>query len=157
MLKKVQIPMRRVNFEGKGASIVNYTDSLTLRCELCKNGWTNRDAIWGYGLWWAQENVLEGVHIFHTRRIRINRPCVAAMRPFCQISLTTCFFSSQLVLNNRFNSACNDYFSWYWRNEPTVEEMLELQASKPPHKWPPWPLPLGYATGYHANVHAVYY
>jgi len=32
-----------------------------------------------------------GVHIGITWRIRLNRPCVAAMRPFCQVILTTGF------------------------------------------------------------------
>jgi len=31
-----------------------------------------------------------GVHIDASWRIRLNRPCAAAMRPFCQITLTTC-------------------------------------------------------------------
>jgi len=30
------------------------------------------------------------LHIGATWRIRLNRPCAAAMRPFCQITLTTC-------------------------------------------------------------------
>jgi len=33
-----------------------------------------------------------GMHIGVTWRIRLNRPCAAAMRPFCQITLTTCHY-----------------------------------------------------------------
>jgi len=39
------------------------------------------DTVWGK---------LDGVHIGATWRIRLNRSCAAAMRPFCQITLTTC-------------------------------------------------------------------
>ena len=41
---------------------------------------------------WAQVGLLDGVHIGATWRIRLNRPCAAAMRPFCQISSTALFF-----------------------------------------------------------------
>jgi len=50
-----------------------------------------------FGLWaWMSTGklayVLYGgaVHIGATWRIRLNRPCAAAMWPFCQITLTTC-------------------------------------------------------------------
>ena len=45
----------------------------------------------GCGLVWDQGSMLRGVHIGANWRIRLNRPCVAAMRPFCQITLTTCY------------------------------------------------------------------
>ena len=46
----------------------------------------------GYGLGWAQGSTCQiGVHIGATWRIRLNRPCAAAMRQFCQITLTTCY------------------------------------------------------------------
>jgi len=32
------------------------------------------------------------VHIGATWRMRLNRPCAAAMRSFCQITLTTCLY-----------------------------------------------------------------
>ena len=38
-----------------------------------------------------RKHVLDGVHIGAAWRIRLNRPCAAAMRPFCQITLATCF------------------------------------------------------------------
>ena len=36
-----------------------------------------------------KKHALDGMHIGATWRIRLNRPCVAAMRPFWQITLTT--------------------------------------------------------------------
>jgi len=47
-----------------------------------------------FGVWTRlgpRKYVLDGVHIGVTWRIRLNRPCVAAMQPFCQITLTTCY------------------------------------------------------------------
>ena len=38
-----------------------------------------------------RKHVLDGLHIGATWRIQLNRPCVAVMRPFCQITLTTCY------------------------------------------------------------------
>ena len=38
-----------------------------------------------------RKHVLGGVHTGATWRIPLNRPCAAAMRPFCQITLTTCY------------------------------------------------------------------
>jgi len=35
--------------------------------------------------------VLGGMHTGATWRTPLNRPCAAAMRSFCQITLTTCF------------------------------------------------------------------
>jgi len=42
-----------------------------------------------------------GVHIDATWRIRLNRPCAAAMRP-CQITLTTCCWRWWIWLSCRF-------------------------------------------------------
>jgi len=39
-----------------------------------------------------------GVHIGSTWRIRLNRPCAAAMRPFCQITLTACYVIGQTII-----------------------------------------------------------
>jgi len=42
-----------------------------------------------FGMWTRvgpAKRVLDGVHVGATWRIRLNRPCAAAMRPFCQIS-----------------------------------------------------------------------
>jgi len=38
----------------------------------------------------ADRGVLDGVHTGATWRIRLNRPC-AAKRPYCKITLTTCY------------------------------------------------------------------
>jgi len=58
------------------------------------------------GLWtWVglRNRVLDGVHIGATWRIRLNRPCAAAMRPFCQIIiLTSCSF--YIFFSNFVNS-----------------------------------------------------
>jgi len=43
------------------------------------------------GLWIGpRKHLLHGMHIGATWRIRLNRPYAAAMRPFCQITLTAC-------------------------------------------------------------------
>jgi len=46
-------------------------------CQPCKNGWTNQAAIWA-------------VDLSGTKEACLNYPCVAAMRPFSQTTLTTC-------------------------------------------------------------------
>ena len=38
------------------------------------------------------------VHIGATGRIRLNRSCATAMRPFYQITLSTCFYHSKLTV-----------------------------------------------------------
>jgi len=46
----------------------------------------------GFGLGVGpRKHVLDGIHIGATWRIRLNRPYVAVLQPFCQINLTTCF------------------------------------------------------------------
>ena len=80
-------PMWRCNFERKGHALAC---SITLCRELCKNGWTSRDAIWVVDPGGLRKHVLGGVHTSATWRIPLNHPCAAAMRPFCQITLTTC-------------------------------------------------------------------
>ena len=42
----------------------------------------------GLGPW---NYVLDGVHIGATWRIRLNHPCAAAMLPFCQVTLSSCY------------------------------------------------------------------
>ena len=72
-------PIRRGNFEAeRGSPSIG-----TLWHELCKNGWTDRDVIWDVDP--GGSNVLDGVHIGATWRIRLNRPCASAMWPFCQL------------------------------------------------------------------------
>jgi len=46
-----------------------------------------------FGLWTLvgpRKHILDGGYIGATWGIRLNRPCAAAMLPFCQITLTTC-------------------------------------------------------------------
>ena len=46
----------------------------------------------------VQGNVYyDGVHVGATWGIRLSRPCAAAVRPFCQITLTTCYFFFYLL------------------------------------------------------------
>jgi len=39
-----------------------------------------------------RKHVLDGEHVGATWRMRLNRPCAAAVRPFCQITFTTCYY-----------------------------------------------------------------
>jgi len=74
-----------------------------------------------FGMWTrvgAKKHVLDGVHSGATWRIRLNRPCVVAMRPFRQITMMTCCLLSwcevvrcctlQLCFVAFFNDAHND-------------------------------------------------
>jgi len=50
-----------------------------------------------FGLWTRvglRKHVLGGVQTGATRRIPLNRPCAAMMRPFCLITLTSCVKSN---------------------------------------------------------------
>jgi len=60
-------------------------------CEIC---WTDRDAVWAVDSDGSKKHVLDGVHIVATWWIQLNCPRAAAMRPFCQITLTTCLLSN---------------------------------------------------------------
>jgi len=42
--------------------------------------------------------VLDKVHIGATWQIRLNRPCAAAMRLFCQITWTTCYLYNHTTI-----------------------------------------------------------
>ena len=44
-----------------------------------------------------RKHALCGVHTSATWRIPLNRPCLAAMRPFCQNALATCYYYYLLV------------------------------------------------------------
>jgi len=48
----------------------------TLRGELCKNGWTDRDAVW---CWTQMSSRKVGVHTGATWQILLNHPCAEAM------------------------------------------------------------------------------
>ena len=61
--------------------------------EPCKNRRTDRDTVWVENSGGPKvAHVSCGVHIGATWRIRLNRPCAVAMRPFCQMTFTACLF-----------------------------------------------------------------
>jgi len=53
-----------------------------------------------------RNHVLGGVYTGASWRIPLNRPCAAAMRPFCQITLTTCYY----FISARTNTAEHTQF-----------------------------------------------
>jgi len=57
----------------------------TLCPELCKNGWTDRDAASVWTCVGPRKHVLDGVQIGATWRIPLNSPCAAAMRPYVKL------------------------------------------------------------------------
>ena len=72
----------------------------------CKNGWTDRDAVLVFVLAWVQESMCYiGVHFVTTYRMRLNRPRAAAMRPFYQTILITCYkFKKSSIAASRGNN-----------------------------------------------------
>ena len=86
MIDGVQIPMQMDNFEGGavhrkvyGHSTVSYAKTAEL-IEMPFGMWT---------LAGPRKHVLDGcTYTGATRRIRLDSPCAAAMRPFCQ--MVTC-------------------------------------------------------------------
>ena len=56
----------------------------TLCRELCKNGLTNRDAVWIVDLGGPKEACITWVYTGTNWQIALNRPCAAAMRPFVE-------------------------------------------------------------------------
>jgi len=53
----------------------------------CKNGFTDRDAVWVQDSGGPEEpcSLLDRVHVGATWRIRLNRPCTATMPPYVKI------------------------------------------------------------------------
>ena len=84
--------------------IVGQRQTRTLWRELCKNSWTDRDAVWSVDLVAPRKHVLDGVHIGATWRMRLKRPCAAMMRLFCQITFITCYTINTASIS-----------SWIWR------------------------------------------
>jgi len=80
-LHGVKIPMQRGNFRGK---YMSGHDRRHCR-QLCKNGRRDRDAIWVADSGRPQEVCVTWGHIGATWRIRLNRPCAAAMRPYVKL------------------------------------------------------------------------
>ena len=62
----------------KGRPVVKYV--ATLCRELCKNGRTDRDAVWDLNSSGPKEACIRWGHTNATWRISLNRPCAAAMR-----------------------------------------------------------------------------
>jgi len=54
-----------------------------------------------------RKHLLDGINTDATWRIAMNRPCAAAMRLFCQITLTTCYYYYE---NLRWSI---NWFFWY--------------------------------------------
>jgi len=57
-----------------------------------------------FGMWTCvglSKHALDGVHIGATWQIRLNRQCVVALRPFCQITVTTFHSSFTIGLGSR--------------------------------------------------------
>ena len=59
--------------------------SVSNSCKPCKNGWTDRDAVWVVDSGGPKEECVTGGHIGETWQIRLNRPCAAAMRPYVKL------------------------------------------------------------------------
>jgi len=80
---------------------------------VCKNGWTDRDALRGL-LVWAQGTTqqIDWIHTGAIWWIRSNDPCSAAMRAIAIITLATCLddksVSVGLPLNYNEHKACFD-------------------------------------------------
>jgi len=94
VLHGVQIHMQGTILREKGAA---YSKVLETLCrELYKMTETTEMPC---GMWTPVGPRVHGstyeirVHTGATWRTRLNRPCAAAMRPFCQITLTTCYYS----------------------------------------------------------------
>jgi len=83
------VPIRRDNFEGEGWPIVKYRDTLLWVLQKRLN---QSRCLLGCGLY-PKKHVLDKFHIGASWWIRLNRPYVAAMQPFCQITLTICYTS----------------------------------------------------------------
>jgi len=55
----------------------------------------------------SRKHVLDRVHIGATWQIRLNHPCVAAMQPFCQITLTTYCPAHVVQWSNHLGAMCS--------------------------------------------------
>jgi len=57
-----------------------------------QNGLIDPDAVWLWSRMGPRSMCYTGLQIGATWRIRLNRLSAAAMRHFCQITLTACYF-----------------------------------------------------------------
>jgi len=80
-------PHAKMQFLGKRTCLGMPNDNLPRAMQK----WLNRSRCHhlGCGLGWDQG----GGHTGATWRIPLHRPCAAVMRPFCQITLTSCLFN----------------------------------------------------------------
>jgi len=74
--------MRKCNFQGKGHA---RACPMTLYRELCKHCWTDRHAAWVVDSGVPKEACVTWGHIRATWRIRLNRPCAAAVRAYVKL------------------------------------------------------------------------
>jgi len=120
----VQISHGKGQFLGEGYAL---TCLKTLLCELCKNGWTDRFAVWVVDSGWANGSTssivfirwhqcalpwghigaLMGGHIDATWGIRLNHLCVAAMRPYVKL-----LWPLVIITMHRLEWHCCKYDAW---------------------------------------------
>ena len=81
-------PMPRGNFWGKDMPRHAQRHS-AMSC--AKMGKPIEMPFWLWTQMGPRKHILGGVHTVATWQIPLNHPCVAAMRSFCQITLTTCY------------------------------------------------------------------
>jgi len=94
------LPMRTSNFER------------TRGGPLCKNGQTDRDVIWEVDSGGSREAyVLDKGAIWRPWRIRLSRPCAAAMRTFCQITLTIHLFDFSSICKHQLKTSVQEDFN----------------------------------------------
>jgi len=97
LLLQMVVSCKIATWRGKGRPIVKYRDILLWAVQ---NTRTDQDVLWDVDSRGFKEACIRWVHTGKTWQIRLNCPCVAAMRPFCQITLTTCFTLILLFLGN---------------------------------------------------------
>jgi len=90
VLDGVQIPVWKGNFRGKGSTHCKIQGPSATSCAKMAE---MIEMPFGVCTRVGPRNMLDGVQVGATWRMRLNHPCAAAMRPFCQITLTTCYLS----------------------------------------------------------------
>jgi len=87
----VQIALRRGTvFSGKDMSRQAHRPSVVSYAKMAEP-----IKLW-FGLWsrlGPRKHAVGGVHIGATWQVPLNRTYAVTMRPFCQITLTTCYFT----------------------------------------------------------------
>jgi len=108
--------MRPIVTDGVALS-VGQSVGLWRSCAL-QNRWTDRDAVWYVDSGGPKEACIRWVHIGATWRIRLNRPCAAAMRPYVKLL-------GPLVIN----VACRWRVQSVWCNTQAYDGRTRLTAS----------------------------